>query len=71
MVASVLRWIARFVWGRLVLRNPWFARVVTVVTVVRWLLRRRSHAAGVTLKRGETMVVSVERRDSAGVSGAR
>ncbi|MGA0863668.1 MAG: hypothetical protein ACO3RB_07235 [Ilumatobacteraceae bacterium] len=57
-----MTWVARRFVSLFVSRFKWMSQVMTVASVVGWLVARRRRRAVVRLKRGETLVVGVERQ---------
>jgi flagellar biogenesis protein FliO len=61
-MSSLMAWVARRFVSLFAARFKWMSRVMTVVSVLGWLVARRRRSAVVRLKRGETLVVGVERQ---------
>jgi hypothetical protein len=64
-MSSLMAWLARRLVLLFVSRFKWMSRLMTLVSVVGWLVARRRRSAVVRLKRGETLVVEVERQGQA------
>jgi hypothetical protein len=64
-MSSLMAWLARRLVLLFVARFKWMSRLMTLVSVVGWLVARRRRSALVRLKRGETLVVEVERQGHA------
>lgn len=63
-MAVVVRWVVSRMLGLLVARYRWATRLVAVVSVVRWLTRRRRSAAVVRVRPGEALVIGLDDRSS-------